>query len=182
MSEKLKLLEVNPHTLKPLPNNSKIHPDNQLVVLERSFKYYGFIEPIIITSDDFIIAGHGRVLAAKRARLETVPAIKVDFNSRKALAYSMMSNRSAELGKQNKAQVRDNLMELDAGDMDIEVTGYDAEDLANMMLQYDGLLEHTTKELEDEPEEVASEPIDSPELKEQASSAVNKCPKCGHEW
>ena len=181
--DKLKLIEVNPHTLRPLPNNTKIHPDNQLVVLEKSFKYYGFIEPIILTSDDFIIAGHGRVLAAKRAKLDKVPAIKVDFNSRKALAYSMMSNRSAELGKHNKAQVRDNLIELDAGDMDIDITGYSAEELGNMLLQYDGLLEHSTKGMDTtDVGQMPEESTNVGNINEGSTTDIIVCPKCGYKF
>lgn len=86
-------------TLIPYARNAKKHDDNQIAQIAASIKEFGFNDPVEITPDNVIIAGHGRVLAAQKLGLTEVPVVvhhHLDDNQRKA--YTLLNNRLNEIG------------------------------------------------------------------------------------
>lgn len=74
----LKLLKANPEVLKPYDRNARVHSKKQVAQIAASIKEFGFLNPILIDSVSCeIIAGHGRLEAALRLGLESVPVIEV---------------------------------------------------------------------------------------------------------
>jgi hypothetical protein len=118
--------------LIPFASNARLHSDGQIVAIAGSIREFGFNNPVLIAPDNTIIAGHGRVMAAKKLGLETVPVIVLaHLTEAQRRAYVIADNRLAETGggwdwQMLRAEL-DHIAEL--GDIDIGLTGFDPEDL-----------------------------------------------------
>lgn len=114
--------------LKPNPKNPRTHSKEQLQKLERSMKRFGFVSPILVDRSGQIVAGHGRVEAAKALGMKQVPTICLDYLTDAELSLLMIAdNRLTELGdwdEQLLAEQLKILSELDL-DFDLEVTGFE---------------------------------------------------------
>lgn len=121
------LREVNINLLKPYENNAKIHGEEQIELLMRSISEFGFLSPCLVERDTFnLIAGHGRVEAAKRLGLDAVPCVFVDdLTEEQRRAYILADNRLTELGEWDMDIVQSELKALDDLDFDVSVTGFD---------------------------------------------------------
>ena len=121
--------EVSLSLLKPYERNAKIHGEAQIEKLMDSITEFGFLSPCLIERDTFnIIAGHGRVEAAKRLGMEKVPCVFVeDITEEQRRAYILADNRLTELGEWDMDMVQFELKELDAMDFDVSLTGFDLE-------------------------------------------------------
>src|SRR4051812_43483222 len=71
----LEIIARDPRSLKPHPRNARTHPEKQIAKLTASIRAMGFNVPVLISSDDTILAGHCRVIAAIAASLQTIPTI-----------------------------------------------------------------------------------------------------------
>jgi ParB-like chromosome segregation protein Spo0J len=65
------------HSLRPYPGNARTHSPKQIKQISRSIERFGFNNPVLVDDDDQIIAGHGRVEAAKLLNLKTVPTVRL---------------------------------------------------------------------------------------------------------
>ncbi len=82
--------------LVPYVNNARTHSPEQVMKLRSSLREFGFINPIIIDRDYGIIAGHGRLLAAKEEGITEVPCVFVDYlTEAQKKAYILADNRMA---------------------------------------------------------------------------------------
>lgn len=125
---KLEFIEIN--KLKESPYNPRIHPEKALERLEKSIDKFGFTNPIMVQkSTKQIIAGHARLKAAKEAGLKKVPVIFLDFDDVTAKAYNIADNRLAELTEWDYPKLKDLITDIDTGAIDVELTGFDAEEL-----------------------------------------------------
>lgn len=112
--------------LIPYVRNARIHSDEQIVQLRASLREFGFVSPILIDGNDNVIAGHGRLLAAKAEGITEVPCVLVEhLTDVQRKAYILADNRLAEQAKWDDELVRLELEELRAADFDIELTGFD---------------------------------------------------------
>jgi ParB-like chromosome segregation protein Spo0J len=83
--------------LRPSARPTRSHPKAQIDLIAGSIRQFGFISPIIADDDDQVVAGWGRLLAAKQVNLKTVPVIRLSHLSRtERRAYSLADNRLAE--------------------------------------------------------------------------------------
>ena len=136
MKEQPQVVMTEVGKLKPFAGNPRLHKEDvdQLV---KSMKQYGFTNPILAQKGTCrVIAGHGRLLAAQKARLKQVPVIFLDLDDRDATAYTIADNKLAENSAWNFPQLKDLLVDLQQGDFDITQTGFDEAALAEMV-QYD---------------------------------------------
>lgn len=114
--------------LKPYENNTKTHPEDQINALARSIDEFGFLSPCLIDANKNIIAGHGRVMAAERLHIESVPCVYVEgLTEDQRRAYIMADNRLSDLGGWDKKLVSAELTDLQLADFDIELIGFDIE-------------------------------------------------------
>lgn len=100
--------------LIPYVNNARTHSDGQIVKLQASIREFGFVNPVLVDGNKNIIAGHGRVEAAKREGISEVPCVFVEHltdNQRKA--YILADNRLAELAEWDIELLNTELFELD---------------------------------------------------------------------
>lgn len=90
----MELVEIN--KLVPYVNNARTHSPEQINKLRSSLREFGFINPVIIDRDYGIIAGHGRVIAAREEGIDKVPCVFVDhLTEAQKKAYIIADNRMA---------------------------------------------------------------------------------------
>lgn len=122
--------------LKPHARNPRKHSPRQLKQIEASIRRFGFLNPVLIDEQDRILAGHGRVAAAKAMGMTTVPVIRIEgMTEAERKAFIIADNRLAELAGWDQELLRLELgaiLELDAG-FDLELTGYAAGELEALL-------------------------------------------------
>jgi ParB-like chromosome segregation protein Spo0J len=103
----------SPHELRPRADNAKVHSPQQIKKLEKSIRRFGFLNPVLISDDDEIIGGHGRVEAAKEAGLPLIPTVRLStLTPAERLAYNLADNRLAELARYDRDLLAVQLEEL----------------------------------------------------------------------
>jgi DNA modification methylase len=133
---KIKIEYVDIDRLKMWENNPRIN-DEASKKLSKLIEYYGFINPIIATPDGVIRAGHTRYKAAKLNKLKKVPVIFIDFKSeKKARGFSISDNKSYEFSEWNIPILKDLLEELDIGEFDVSLTGFEENEIEDLMTQF----------------------------------------------
>ena len=115
-------------------NNAKIHNDKQVDMLAASIKEFGFNNPILIDDKNTIIAGHGRLMAAKKLNLDKVPTIKLShLSDAQRKAYILADNRLAEVETSwDMELVSLELKNLQELDFDIDLTGFEIGDIGGV--------------------------------------------------
>jgi ParB-like chromosome segregation protein Spo0J len=115
-----------PEHLRPSANNARTHSKKQLKQIARSIERFGFVNPVLIADDFEILAGHGRVEAAKLLGLREVPTVRLsNLSAAERRAYVITDNRLAELAGWDRellASELKGLLELQFDD--IELTGF----------------------------------------------------------
>lgn len=128
MAKIAEVQEVSLGLLKPYENNAKIHGRDQVEKLKKSIEEFGFLNPCLIDRDYNLIAGHGRVMAAKELGFETVPCVFLEgLTDAQRRAYILADNRLSELGEWDMDIVFDELHDLADMDFDISITGFELE-------------------------------------------------------
>ena len=118
--------EVSLEKLRPYERNAKKHGAGQIEKLKASIIEFGFLTPCLIDSDYNLIAGHGRVMAAKELGILSVPCVFIEgLTEEQRRAYILADNRLGELGEWDMELVLDELAELDDLGFDIELTGFE---------------------------------------------------------
>lgn len=126
MGKIAKVQEVTLSELRPYEKNAKIHGAGQIEKLKASIEEFGFLTPCLIDEEYNLIAGHGRVMAAKELGMETVPCVFVEgLTEAQRRAYILADNRLGELGEWDMELVMSELEELKDMDFNIELTGFD---------------------------------------------------------
>lgn len=118
--------------LKPNPNNARTHGKKQIRQLAESIRVFGFTNPVLVDDRGRIVAGHGRVEAAKRLGLETVPTIRLaDLSEDQVRAYTLADNRLAQNSAWDRDLLATELQVLADLDLqfDVSVTGFEAPEI-----------------------------------------------------
>lgn len=114
-------------------NNARTHSPEQLTKLRSSLREFGFINPVIIDRDYNIIAGHGRVLAAKEEGIMEVPCVFVDYlTEAQKKAYILADNRMALDAGWDEELLRIEIESLQGEDFDVSLTGFEEQELADL--------------------------------------------------
>ena len=120
--------------LVPYARNSRTHDDAQVAQIAASIREFGFTNPVLIDAQGGIIAGHGRVLAARKLKLDTVPCIMLDhLTETQRRAYIIADNKLALNGGWDDELLALELGELNAADFDMALIGFDAGELSAAM-------------------------------------------------
>ena len=116
--------------LKPYENNARTHSEEQVEKIMRSIEEFGFINPVLIDGDYGIIAGHGRVMGAKRLGMTEVPCLFIeDLTEAQKRAYILADNKLALDAGWDDEILKQELKALDDMNFDITIAGFDLEDL-----------------------------------------------------
>ena len=117
--------------LVPYVNNARTHSPEQITKLRSSLREFGFINPVIIDRDFNVIAGHGRILAAKEESITEVPCVFADHLSEaQKKAYIIADNRMAMDAGWDEELLRVEIESLQGMDFDPLLTGFDEKELA----------------------------------------------------
>ena len=153
--------------LIPYARNSRTHSDAQVAKLAASIREFGFLNPIIVDGQNGIIAGHGRVMAAQKLGLETLPCIEAaHLTEAQRRAYVIADNRMALDAEWDDDLLKIELQDLDGEGFDLTLTGFDIGELTVLF---------------DEPDFAPGTEEDQGKLDELEPKMV-KCPHCQIEW
>jgi len=120
--------------LIPYARNSRTHSDEQVAQIAASIREFGFCNPVLIDGQNTIIAGHGRVLAAGRMKLETVPCLRLThLTDAQRRAYVIADNRIALSSGWDSELLANELSDLHADDFDMALLGFDADELSTLL-------------------------------------------------
>lgn len=156
------MLEIkykNIDDLLPYARNSRTHSDEQVTQIAASIHEFGFTNPVLIDEHGSIIAGHGRVMAARKLKLTEVPTITLSHLSEtQRRAYVIADNKLALNAGWDEELLRIEIEELKGSDFDISLLGFDDDELNNLFPEeiQPGLTD------EDEVPETPADPITKP--------------------
>ncbi|MDD2978809.1 MAG: site-specific DNA-methyltransferase [Hespellia sp.] len=150
----MKLVSID--KLIPYVNNARTHNAEQINKLRASLREFGFINPVIIDGDYNIIAGHGRVMAAKEEHIEEVPCVLADhLTPAQKKAYIIADNRMAQDAGWDEELLRIEIEALQAEAFDIGLTGFEEQEIADLFGTEDDKVEDDDFDLNDALEKAA---------------------------
>ena len=136
-TSEMKLVPIE--RLVPYANNARTHSPEQINKLRGSLREFGFVSPVIIDKDYGILAGHGRVMAARAENIEQVPCVFVDhLTEAQKKAYILADNRFALDAGWDEEMLRVEMEALQGMDFDISLTGFDESEIADLLSLDDG--------------------------------------------
>lgn len=122
--EQLEIIYKPIKQLKPYKKNAKKHPKEQVEKIANSIKEFGFTQPVIVDKDNCVVAGHGRILGAKKAGLKEVPTVALESLTEEQIkAYRLVDNKLNE--SQWEYDLLDKELETLAEDIDMSLFGFD---------------------------------------------------------
>ena len=129
----MNIVQIKIESLIPYVNNARTHSDAQVAQIAGSIKEFGFNNPVLIDEESGIIAGHGRVLAARKLNLNTVPCIKLNHLSpAQRKAYILADNKLALNAGWDNDILRLELADLKELDIDTDLTGFTLDEIAEL--------------------------------------------------
>ena len=120
----IELLAVD--DIRPNPHNSRLHSASQISDIVKSIKEFGWTMPLLIDEDGLLLAGHGRLMAAKKAGVREVPCVrKVGLTPAQKRAYVIADNQLGQGSTWDEKILKMELQELMSLDFDVGVLGFD---------------------------------------------------------
>lgn len=128
---KLEMVKVS--ELIPYVNNARTHSQEQVNKLRSSLREFGFVTPVIIDADKNVIAGHGRLMAAKEEGITEVPCVLVDYlTEAQKKAYILADNRYAQDAGWDEELLRLEIEALEGMDFDVSLTGFNEDEISDL--------------------------------------------------
>lgn len=118
----LRIEQLPPAALSADPQNPRSHKPAQVDAIARSIRTFGFNVPVLTDTDNVIIAGHGRVAAAKKLGLASIPVVRVDhLSDHQRRAYMIADNRLTDTSRWDEQLLGQVLQDLSLADLDFEL-------------------------------------------------------------
>ena len=150
----MQIEQIGIATLIPFAKNSRTHSDAQVAQIAASIREFGFTNPVLIDEANGIIAGHGRVMAARKLKLTEVPCIRLShLSDAQKRAYVIADNKLALNAGWDEAMLKLELADLKALDFDLDLTGFDTDEI-------DALLAEKGTEGLTDPDETPEPPVE----------------------
>jgi site-specific DNA-methyltransferase (adenine-specific) len=132
----MKIEFVDLATLIPFAKNSRTHDDAQVAQIAASIKEFGFTNPVLVDEINGIIAGHGRVMAARKLKLTEVPCIRLaHLTDAQKRAYVIADNKLALNAGWDAAMLKLELADLKALNFDLDLTGFSADEIDDLLAE-----------------------------------------------
>lgn len=133
--EQLNIKYKNINTLHPYKKNAKKHDKKQVEQIANSIKEFGFTQPVIIDKNNCVVAGHGRILGAKKAGLKEVPTVCLEeLTEEQIKAYRLIDNKLNE-SEWDKTLLSEELDELAEQNMDMDLFGFEIDTLQDGIIE-----------------------------------------------
>jgi len=130
----MQIEQVLVEKLIPYVNNSRTHSEEQVAQIAASIREFGFNNPVLIDKDDTIIAGHGRIQAARKLRLAEVPCVRLEhLTETQRKAYIIADNRLALNAGWNEELLTIELNDLLADGFALDILGFDSDELKRLL-------------------------------------------------
>ena len=148
------LVEMTPLvSLLPYAINARTHSDEQVAQIAASIQEFGFVNPVLIDDAGSVIAGHGRILAARKIGLESAPVIRLGhLTEAQARAFRVADNKIALNAGWDAALLKAELLDLSALGFDMNLVGFSRDELSAMLAGGDTAID----------EEAADNPVSEP--------------------
>lgn len=131
MAQRIELWPVE--RLVPFENNARVHSAEQLAQIQASIEQFGFTSPLLVDGESGILAGHGRLAAARALGMAEVPVVVLDHLSpEQRRAYVIADNKLAENAGWDLSKLDAELRGLMAADFDLSAMGFSDEDLRRL--------------------------------------------------
>jgi ParB-like chromosome segregation protein Spo0J len=130
----MEIQKIKINKLKPAPYNPRkklTMKDPEFEKIKRSIQEFGYVDPIIVNKDFTVIGGHQRLTVLKDLDYKEIECVVVDIDKTKEKALNIALNKIA--GSWNIPLLKDLLQELDTGEIDMAITGFDAEEIEDLM-------------------------------------------------
>jgi ParB-like chromosome segregation protein Spo0J len=125
--------------LVPYARNARTHSDAQVAQIAASIAEFGFTSPVLVDGQSGVIAGHGRLLAARKLGMTEVPTIELrHLTPAQKRAYVLADNRLALSAGWDEDMLRIELGELNAEGFDLGLTGFDPGEIASFLIDHTG--------------------------------------------
>jgi DNA modification methylase len=125
--------QINIETLIPYANNARTHSEAQVAQIAASIREFGFNNPVLIDEQSSIIAGHGRVLAARKLELDSIPCIRLNHLSEtQRRAYIIADNKIAMNAGWDEELLALELTELTEFGVNMDLTGFTVDEIAEL--------------------------------------------------
>jgi DNA modification methylase len=132
MAKRIELWPID--RLVPYDKNSRLHSPEQIAQVAASISEFGFTNPILVDSNDGIVAGHGRLSAARELGMEQVPVVVLDhLSERQKRAYVIADNKLALNASWDDRVLASELVELREDDFDLSLIGFSDDELADLL-------------------------------------------------
>jgi len=152
--------------LKPHPRNARTHSPEQIDQIAKAIEQWGWTTPVLVTPDGTIVAGHGRVSAAQKLGIESVPVmVAKGWSQAQIRAYVIADNQIAANSGWDEEMLRFEIADLGQADFDLGLMGFSDEQMADFMKT---------------PAAVEA-PDQFPSFDENIETE-HCCPKCGYAW
>ena len=150
MGKEMQYYLANVSDLIPYIRNARTHSESQVAQIAASIKEFGFLSPILIAEDNTILAGHGRLAAARKLGLTKVPCVKESHLTEiQRRAYIIADNKLSLNAGWDEDILAIELSELQGADFDLDLLGFDESELASIF--------EDDKEVEDDDFDVEEE-------------------------
>lgn len=202
---KIKIVYRPTASLIPYVGNARTHSDEQVRQIGNSITEFGFVNPVLVDGKGVIIAGHGRVMAAKAIGLEQVPVIELgNLSERQRKALTIADNKIAMNASWNMELLAHELSDLVDAEMDLSLTGFDEQELDSILKADVSILPEAWSAPVPVPTPTAPQPVhvesDNTQEMAQPNPAVDtappaefkeydeklhtdfRCPSCSYEW
>lgn len=134
----MKITQHKTSELFPYINNAREHSESQVTQIASSIREFGFTNPLLIDDNGGIIAGHGRLMAAKKLEMDEVPCIVLSgLSEAKKKALILADNKLALNATWDEELLKLELESLAEMDVDIGLTGFDSNELDNLLREFE---------------------------------------------
>lgn len=128
--------------LIPYARNSRTHSDAQVTKIAASIKEFGFLNPVIVDGENGIVAGHGRVMAAKKLGMDEVPVVEAShLTDAQRRAYIIADNKLALNASWDEEMLRVEFAELTEAGFDLDLTGFSLDEIGALGFDNDSALD-----------------------------------------
>lgn len=145
------------------PSNARKHDGKNIEAIKGSLAKFGQQKPIVVGDNNVVVAGNGTLEAAQALNWDTINIVRTGLKGVEALAYSIADNRTQDLSEFDIDELKLQLDALNNDNFDLNMIGYDANDMALFEL----------------PEKAYGKEFDENVIDEVQ---FNECPECGHKW
>lgn len=129
----------HPDLLRAYPYNARVHEPEQVRQIADSLTEFGWTNPILIDGEDMVIAGHGRLMAARLLGMSRVPCLRLaGLSDEQRRAYVLADNKLAENAGWDNSLLRLELKDLSDAGFDVEVIGFSQDEIDNILNGLEG--------------------------------------------